>query len=369
MKADYRQTARARHYVGLVLGTAWLALLAGCATGPGKSAGDKHIFYPSPPAAPRLQFLASFSDEIDLGLEVSPLAAFITGATPRSQPIVKPYGVLMISNRIFVCDTGTRSVNILDLNTKTMNRFSPADMGKFGTPVNLAVDSDGTRYVADTGRNRVLIYGPDESFLGEIGEDDSLRPAGVALGTDRIYIADLKGHCIRVYDKVGRKEQFTIPRNPNAEEDKEPGKLFMPVNLALGPRGQLYVSDTAASRVQVYDAEGKHLRSLGSRGDLPGQFARPKGLAVDREDRLYVVDAATQVCQIFNPEGKLLLFFGEPEGSRAPLNLPAGVAVSYENLEFFQKYAAPNFVLEHLVLITNQYGPKKVSVYGLGHKR
>ena len=369
MTAIDRQYARSLHGAGLLLGTAWLVLIAGCATGPRKGAEHQHIFYPSPPAQPRLQFLVSFSDEKDLGLEVNALAAFITGVTPRSQPIVKPYGVLMVSNQILFCDTGTRSVNSLDLAGKTMSRFSPADAGKFGTPVNFAVDTDGTRYVADTGRNRVLIYGADESFRGEIGEDDSLRPTSVALGADRIYITDLKGHCVRVYEKGGHKFLFTIPRAPEAEEEKEPGKLFMPVNLALDRRGRLYVSDLAACRVQIYDAEGKHLRSLGSRGDLPGQFARPKGLVVDREDRLYVVDAATQVCQIFDAEGKLLLFFGEPEGSQAPLSLPAGVTVDYDHLGLFQKYAAPDFELEHLVIITNQYGPKKISVYGLGHKR
>ena len=35
----------------------------------------------------------------------------------------------------------------------------------------------------------------------------------------------------------------------------------------------------------------------------------------------------------------------------------------------FQKYAAPDFVLEELVIITNQLGVKKISVYGLGHRK
>ena len=354
---------------GLALGTACLVVLAGCATGPGKNGDPKTVFYPPPPAPPRLQYLVSFSDEQDLGLEVSPMAAFITGATPPSQPIVKPYGVVLSGNQILYCDTGTRSVNCLDLVHKTMSRFAPPGLGKLGTPVNLAVDADGTRYVADTGRNQVLIYGGDGAFQDALGEAEALRPTGVALGPERVYVTDLKGHCVRVYEKAGRKLLFTIPRDPQAEEEKEPGKLFMPVNLALDRRGRIYVSDMAACRVQIYDTDGNHVRSLGSRGDLPGQFARPKGVAVDAEDRVYVVDAATQVCQIFDAQGRLLLFFGEPDGSAAPLNLPAGVAVDYDHVSWFQKYAAPDFVLEHLVIITNQYGQKKISVYGLGHKR
>ena len=363
------QKARAPQVVKLVLAVAWLAFIAGCATDQGSKVGKKPIFYPPPPAAPRLQFLVSYSDEIDLGMAVSPLATFITGETPRSQPIVKPYGVLIMSNQIFVCDTGTRTVDILDLVGKTMSRFSPADAGKFGTPVNLAIDEDGTRYVADTGRNRILIYGAGDALIGQIGEDDSLRPTCVALGKGRIFVTDIKTHCVRVYDKVGLKPLFTIPRNPDEAEEKEPGKLYMPVNVAVDQSGRVYVSDMATCRVLVFDAEGRHLRSIGTRGDLPGQFARPKGIAVDRENRLYVVDAATQVCQIFDADGKLLLFFGEQGGSAAPLSLPAGITVDYAHVGLFQKYVAPDFVVEQLVIIANQYGTKKISVYGLGHKR
>ncbi len=366
--AAAKQAARPLPWAGLGLAAVWLALVAGCVTGGSKQAGSKPIFYPPPPESPRLQFLVSFSDERDLGLTVSKFASFVTGEQPPSQPILKPYGVVIASNQLFVCDTQARCVDILDLVQKTMRQLAPTGLGKLGTPVNLAVEPDGTSYVADSGRNQVLIFGPDGSLRGVIGEDGSLRPTSVALTSDRIYVTDLKGHCIRVYEKAIRSQLFTIPRNPEADEEKEPGKLFMPVSLAIDPQGRVYVSDMAACMVQIYDADGKHLRSLGSRGDYPGQFARPKGLAVDRESRIYVVDAAAEVCQIFDAEGKLLLFFGEPGGSAAPLGMPAGVAVDYEHVGLFQKYAAPGFVLEHLVLITNQYGPRKVSVYGLGHK-
>ena len=357
-----------------MLAAGWLVFVVGCATTPNahdanKRVAPKFVFYPPPPETPRLQFLMSLSDERDLGRQVSKFSAFITGEQPSSQPIVKPYGVCVTSNELYICDTGTRSVDILDLAQKTMRRFTPTGMGKLGVPVNLAVDDGGTRYIADSGRNQVLIYGSDDSFQGVIGEGDKLRPTGVAVTADRVYITDLNKHCVQVYAKTNRQLMFTIPRNPEAAEDQEPGKLYMPVNLALDQQGKLYVSDMAACRIQIYGAEGKHLKTLGGRGDMPGQFARPKGVAVDREGRVYVIDAAAQVCQIFSPEGKLLLFFGEPDGSPVSLNLPAAVEVDYEHVKFFQQYAAPDFAIEHLVIITNHLGERKVNVYGLGHRR
>ena len=138
--------------------------------------------------------------------------------------------------------------------------------------------------------------------------------------------------------------------------------------MARDAAGCLYVSDTGAFCVKKYDADGRFLRAFGSHGDSPGQFARPRGVAVDRAGRVFVVDAAMQVVQIFDPEGRLLLFFGAPDESAAALNLPAKVLVDYDHTDLYRRYAAPGFELEFLVLVTNQYGDRKVSVYGFGHR-
>lgn len=344
-----------------------LLLLVGCAT-KSTSPSNQHIFYPSPPVPPRVQFLVGFSAEQDLGAATSKFAEFITGEKRLTDVIDKPYGISMNGSRIFVCDTTARVINIMDLSGQPkMRRFAPIGMAQMRTPINVAVDADGTRYVADSGRQRVLVYGPDEAFQAEIGTDkDAMKPTGVAVTADRLFISDLNAHCVRVYEKDGCKPLFTIPRDPKVEQ---PGKLFMPVNLAVDAKGQVYVCDLAACEVQVYDADGKHLRTVGGRGDSLGQFARPKGIAVDHAGRVFVVDAAAQVCQIFDADGKLLLFFGDPNINAGSLALPAGIWVEEKNIAFFQKYAAPDFVIEELVLITNQYGQNKVNVYGLGHKK
>ena len=117
--------------------------------------------------------------------------------------------------------------------------------------------------------------------------------------------------------------------------------------------------------VQVYDLEGKYLRTIGRQGVAAGLFARPKGVAVDRQGLAYVVDAATQVVQIFDTEGRLLLFFGQAGAStQGEVILPAAVKVDYDNLSYFQKYVAPGYQCEYLILVTSQYGGQKVSVYG-----
>ena len=358
-----------------ILAAGLLALSAGCA---GRLArAPEPVYFPPGPEEPRLQFLTSFATANDVAPQ-NRFARFIAGRAPR-RPILKPYGVGVSRDRIYVCDTGAGAVEILHLRKPRMEYFVPDGEGQFRVPVNIAVDEDGTRYVADTGRSQVLIFADDGKYLGALGKRTvvgnpgsatnavvaEMKPGGVLVTTNRLYVSDMKGHAVRVYDKTTRELQFTLPRGVTNAENR----LFQPTALAADPQGRLYVCDTGGFRIQLYDAQGNHVRSVGSFGDRPGRFALPKGVAVDRAGRLYVVDAKLQMIQIFDAEGRLLLYFGRPKSSRAPLYLPATVAVDYENVDLFRKYAAPGFDLEYLVIVSNQYGKRKISVYGFGHKR
>ena len=132
----------------------------------------------------------------------------------------------------------------------------------------------------------------------------------------------------------------------------------------------MYVSDTGGFAIQVYDADGKYVRTIGEQGLEPGHFALTKGIGVDRAGRVYVVDAAVAIVQLFDDQGRPLMYLGEPKSSgEAGLYLPAGLAIDYENVEYFQRYVAPGNRIEFLILVINQAGSHKVSVYGFLAKK
>ena len=349
------------------------AISTGCAT----QRGMEPVFYPPAPDAPRLQFLKSFSNSDDVG-EQSSFSRFILGAF-APKPIVKPYGLAVHSNCIYVCDTMLGAISVLDLEHRRMDYFTPPGEGRLVKPINVAIDDDGTRYVADSERGQVLVFDSSGKYLAALGEkaeprlkpstvtppkdpekNDSatpekkrleMRPTDVLLSSNRIFVADIKGHCVRVYDKEHRAPLMTITGGTTNEE----ARLFSPTNLARDRQGRLY-------------EQGVFIRSFGRYGDRYGELARPKGVAVDREGRVFVVDSLHDAVQIFDAAGQLLLSFGQPGTSPVSLTIPAKVALDYDHVKYFQKYAAPGFQLEYLLLITNQYGGRKVSVYGFGHK-
>ena len=57
------------------------------------------------------------------------------------------------------------------------------------------------------------------------------------------------------------------------------------------------------------------------------------------------------------------------EEGRAISSLPAKIFIDYDDLKYFQPYADPNFELEYLVFVTNQFGNRMVNVYGFGKER
>jgi DNA-binding beta-propeller fold protein YncE len=287
---------------------------------------------------------------------------YVTGVQTTTAPLTKPYGLAVYDGKIFVCDTVADKIEVFDFKEHRASYFDPQGEGKLRLPINITIDRDGTRYVADTGRAQVLIFRPDGTFIEALGMKDEMKPSDVAVSSDRLYIADLLNHCVKVYGKTDHKLLFTIPVDASGKQ----GKLLSPTNLALDQEhNRLLVADTGGNTVQVYDLQGKYLRSIGRAGVAPGMFARPKGVAIDRQGIAYVVDAATQVVQLFDTEGRLLMFFAEPGAStQGEVILPAVVKLDYDNLNYFQKFVAPGHRLDYLIFVTSQFGSQKVSVYG-----
>ncbi len=326
--------------LALAVGLAWLVPAA--APAKDKDSGPKYTFFPPAPDAPRLQFLTAFSSENDLrGGKGGNLMTFLTGAPPPNKVLAKPYGAFISQNKIYVCDTGHGEVAILDLESRQISSIDSRGPGAFKLPLNITIDADGLSYIADTGREEVVVLDKNENFIGAIGGKGVMKPRDVAVTADRLYIGDLQNHCIHAYERTTRKLLFDIPRGADATNIDR--KLFQPANLAVDTQGCVYASDVGADRIQVYDIDGKYVRTVGKYGDNAGEFSRPKGIAVDRENRLYAVDAAAQVVQMFDAKGQLLMWFGDPRSSKVGLQLPAKVAVDYDHTALFQQVRRAEF--------------------------
>lgn len=352
-----RPLLAAKRLAGAAL-TLWLTA---CATPAPEKA--PLVFYPPPPALPRLQFLTSYSGVKDIERQ-SAFDKFVVGEQLDIK-LDKAYGVALHGGKIYVCDTNA-TVMVFDLVARTFRPLagSEAGEGKLAQPQNIAIDADGNKFVADVGRGQVVIFDRDDRYVRAIGSDTPWRPVDVATFADRLYVADYENRVVRIYERATGEPLGTIGDRGEPSE-----RLDRPTNLAFDPEGFLWISDFGRFQIVKYDRDGNFQLAVGRPGDNLGNFARPRGVAVDREGNLYAVDASFSNVQIFNRDGRLLLFFGGPGFEAGQFQLPADVAIDYDNIGHFRDLAGPDFEIEYLVLVTSQFGPRQVNVFGFGRDR
>ena len=204
-------------------------------------------------------------------------------------------------------------------------------------PIGIAVDSQSRIYVGNDGNGSVAVYNANLTLSHRLGTGagEFKKPNSIAIGTNGlVYVVDSKAHRIKVYNQDGTSA-FTI-----GAWGKEDGAFNFPTGLAIDEaRSELYVTDlgifidpqygeTAGGRVQVFDLTGAFKRSFGEYGTGDGKIIRPFGIAIDGTSKVYVTDGFQGVVHVFDA-------FGTPVETVYNLDhqmkTPIGVAVSKDN--------------------------------------
>jgi DNA-binding beta-propeller fold protein YncE len=148
------------------------------------------------------------------------------------------------------------------------------------------------------------------------------KPWGVAAYDHRIYVSDTVARKIHVYDFASKtySELGT----------KGMGTLAKPLGMAIDGQGRLYVCDGAGKRIVVFDKDGNFVASLAKPGDLD----KPSSVAVTKDgSRIYVVDAGGVESDkhhlvVFDANGEKLMVVGSRGSEPGQFNLPVGIAIA-----------------------------------------
>ncbi len=345
--------------LGLLTIVGWLN---GCAAPEVAVEPAAPVFFPSPPELPRLQFLKSFSTADDLGgAKPSAFETFLLGPAKAQSGIATPFGVVMYDGKLYVCDVGQRKIQVVDLVHKTITPMT--NDARLRNPVNIYITADGVKYVADPAAGAVLVFDRDNKLLSLLGKAAQIQPLDVVVNGNRCYVTDFASNQVVVLDTHSGAE---IQRIGSAGDNNDQFRMIS--DLALSPSGHLLVTDKLKAQILEFDQKGTYVKTLGHLGDNIDELARPKGIAVDHENRIWVVDSAAEVAKIYDDQGRLLLYFGLPGNEPGKMSLPAQITLDYnaKHIDAFRSYAVPGARIDCLVLVTNQYGPNKVSVYGFG---
>lgn len=299
-------------------------LMGSCATTISRPSVDEsettHIVWPQAPEKARIKFIRQINSPEDLGLRKSfsrKLRDALAGSDDRR--MTRPYAVAANDSRVAVADPGAAVVHVFDTSRKTYNQLAAAGDYDFASPIGVAL-AEERLYIADSELAKVFILSHRFKLISTI--ENLQRPTSLVLDPvhHRLYVADTLAHEIKVFDKDG-KALFTIGERGEAD-----GQFNYPSHLAFAD-DRLFVNDTMNFRIQIFSSEGHHLGVLGKHGKGSGHFTQPKGVTVDSMGHVYVADALSNRVQIFEQDGTFLLDFGRAGDGPGAFQMPAGLAM------------------------------------------
>ena len=206
-------------------------------------------------------------------------------------------------------------------------------------PIALTLGDGGVMYVLNRGgpesagrleHKRVCICTVDEGYIGEFGTGGTENgqfwwPSGITRDANgQIYVTDEALQRVNIFDAEGNYVRHW------GETGDAVGQFDRPAAITCAPDGTLLITDGMNHRVQRFTTEGEYLDGWGEYGAQAGQFNTPWGVACDPDGNVFVADWRNDRVQAFNPTGRFIGQWGTSGDGKGQLNRPASVAVDSE---------------------------------------
>lgn len=241
----------------------------------------------------------------------------------------------------------------------------------------LSVDLSGSIYVSDTGNNRILKFNKDGKLIKTVGgfgweKDQFYTPFDIhASSALDIFVADYNNHRVERYDKdlnyisslysnenwedqfqfgypksvassihgelfiidgenvrLLKLNSFGEPEMSFGDFAEGKGRLLQPVQVAISPDDKIYVSDSQASKIIVFDYFGNYLTEIGS-----NFLTEPQGIFYSPLKLLFVADQGNKRVVAFKPDGELIIAWSKISDELGSFQNPVDI-VSFQQRVF-----------------------------------
>jgi len=143
------------------------------------------------------------------------------------------------------------------------------------------------------------------------------QPWGIAVGSDGVYVADFKSHCIRKIDNQGIITTIAGDGNQGYHGDggaATAAKLNQPRGITLDNNGNLYIADSQNHVIRKIDNQGIITTIAGNNTagycceGIPARLAQlnyPIDVAIDNANNLYITDKNNHVIRKIDGNGMI----------------------------------------------------------------
>ena len=154
-----------------------------------------------------------------------------------------------------------------------------------------------------------------------------VRPYSVVSDSKgRIIVTDPGAPGVHIFDFEQQKYKFL--QHPEGKDS-----MRWPQCAAVDGQDNIYVTDSDAGKIFVFDAGGKLRRVIGSLKGGEGIFKRPTGIAIDSAaERIYVTDTYRNQIFMMDMQGNVLAKFGRNGGGDGEFNFPTELRLEGNDL-------------------------------------
>jgi len=214
------------------------------------------------------------------------------------------------NGQIWVSDRASAAVYVYAAGGRYLRTFEPKGLTGIShtgwQPLGLAFSENGRLYVTEVSgkHHQILVLRRDGSLVRSFGADDGLKfPNGIAVGpAGNIYVTDSNNGRLVIYSPKGT---LLATVNRGVAE----GDLGLPRGLAFDDpdgSGHLYAVDTSSHTIKSYRASDdpakpmpNYVGTFGGEGQLDGAFEYPNGIASDGNNHVYVTDRENNRVQVW----------------------------------------------------------------------
>lgn len=239
-----------------------------------------------------------------------------------------PYHVAVdAEGTIYVADNSNSSirkirdgiVTTLAGNGVNGNADGTGTKARFGSPIGIAVDNAGNLFVTDGSNRNIRKIAPD-GIVTTVASSGFTSPDGIAVDkAGNLFVADYYDNRIRKVTPAGEVSTFAGSGNMGEVDGQGDAASFSnPAGICIDAAGNLYVSDSAGNRIRKITPTGAVSTLAGSGvfgGNTDGPkasatFNQPIGITVDNAGFVYVAEMGNNLVRRVSPSGQVTTLAG-----------------------------------------------------------
>lgn len=229
-------------------------------------------------------------------------------------------------NGLLVADTGNNRLLLFGDREGKFRFLSELKSEKMTLPISAVETSQGTIMVIERGTQGIISYDPETGKRNRVTDGfpdaSSFWPTRLALdGKDNLYVIDQGNQRVYIFDG-NLRYKFHI----NSPAPKFTG--FSAV--AVDKDGNIIALEGLRGIIYVFDKGGNLVRQFSKRGELRGETEFPVDIAVDGQGRIYVLDAHRHQVVLFDRNGNWQGQIGEKGWKEGELISPYRIAVAFD---------------------------------------